>query len=223
MYSASPKMIPTQHASPMYYYPHPSSPMPPRSPQPRGGRDISHRRDRSTRRDFTFGTPPDYVQRSPPEELVRRGRQRARNLSFSEMATVGSNYDRLRSYSPRRSKHVDFAYAEPNSHHRHSRSLSHHRPEHHHRGDPHRLRNLMPPRDVTPARPRPTNTRRRSVSLPSRHVPHNQGYYHPSNPTHAPTGTNMLAYSCRSSCLNLVAHFSFSLAPYSETGPHGRS
>jgi len=191
-------MISTQHGVPMYYHPPASSAMPSRSPQPPGGRDISHRRGRSTRRDFAFGTPPDYIPRSLPEELVRRGRQRARN--FSEVATVGSNsnYDRQRSYSPLR--RVDFAYAEPrssNSHHGHSRSLSHQRSEHHHRNDPHPHRNLMPPRDVTPARSRPTNTRRRSNSVPSRRVVHNQGYYHPPNPSHAPTGTNMLAYGAQ--------------------------
>jgi hypothetical protein len=183
-------MIPTQHGIPMYYYPPPPSSMPPRSPQPPGGMNTSHRRGRSTRRDFVYGTPPDYVPRLPPEELIRRGRQRARSLS--EVATAGiSSGDRERSYS-RRPKATDFAYAEQRTSnpHRHSRSVSHHRSGHHHRSHPHRHRNSVPPRDVTPTRPHYTRGRSHS---PFQQVAHNHGYHQPST-FHPSTGRNMPAY-----------------------------
>lgn len=144
------------------------------------------RRSRSVGRDSAFGTPPDYVSASPPQDLTHRGRQRARTVS------------------PAREQNVRFGNqpAEPRSpdYHSHLRSTSQPRGSSHHHRHRHRHRDRDPSPSFTSATspPRPTYSRTRSRSLPaSQNAYHyQQAYYYPPTaanpmvPVYATTGSS---------------------------------
>ena len=139
-------------------------------------------RGRSTRRKFVFGTPPDYIPTSPPEELIRRGRERARTLSTGRR----DHDDQMRGHSHGREWNrfgpspSSGSYPEPRISRSHSRSPSHPRSGRHR----HRYRD--------PVSSRPTHSRRRSLSLPPRPI---QGYQSPSTAPNAPFQQASAPYS----------------------------
>lgn len=134
---------------------------------------VAGSRGRSIRRDFVFGTPPDYVPTSPPEEFMRRGRDRARTSTSMESVRGSSlSQGRDSGLSPRSNHAVPMSP----DHYSRSRTLS--QPHSGHRHHRHQYRDPTPARAVSPTRP--SHSRRRSRSLPPSHHAYYQGHYYPS-------------------------------------------